>query len=199
MSRVRVGILVLAAGEARRFGSPKLLAPFDGVALIRHALVAALGASSNVMVVTGATQRLIEAQISGLPVSCVYNAEWADGMGSSIACGVKALAGFETPQDAVIVALADQPRIRSADFMQLIEAHERRPDRIVAARYADVLGPPVLFPRRYFAELGDLRGPRGARVLIERHSGQIESISVPAAAIDVDTTDDYQRLTDFRT
>jgi len=96
--------------------------------------------------------------------------------------------GSETPEE---IALADQPLIGVAEFAQLIAAHGRAPARIIAAEYTGVLGPPCLFPRKYFGELAGLDGERGARVLLQRHSAEVNSLPMPAGASDIDTPDDY--------
>jgi CTP:molybdopterin cytidylyltransferase MocA len=196
MTAARIGIVVLAAGEARRFGSAKLALPVDGMPLVRRAVVAATQASAKVVVVLGAHRELVESHIADLSVECVFNREWSSGMGSSIARGIAGLEEAAPALDAAIIALADQPMIGAAELMQLIAAHARAPTRIIAAQYAGVLGPPCLFPRKYFGELGALLGTRGARALLRRHAGQVTAVPVPAAAIDIDTPADYARATD---
>ena len=150
MMAERIGIVVLAAGAATRFGSSKLTVPIDGVPLVRRAALAALGASAHVVVITGAHRAAVESCIADLAVERVFNPGWADGIGGSIACGVAAL----SPScDATIIALGDQALIGSDEFRALIAAHARAPGRIIAATYADVVGPPCLFPPALFGEL----------------------------------------------
>jgi molybdenum cofactor cytidylyltransferase len=150
-----IGIVVLAAGAAKRFGACKLTLPIDGVPLVRRSLLAALGAAERVVVVSGAHRERVEACVSDLAIDRVFNANWADGMGASIACGISALA---TACDAAIIALADQVLIGTEQFKALIAAHARAPERIIAAQYNGVLGAPCLFPRAYFEKLAALHG-----------------------------------------
>ena len=191
MNPLNIGIVVLAAGESQRFGSPKLVVPIDGVPLIRRVTLVALGASANVVVVCGAHREVIESHISDLSVARVFNRDWSSGMGSSIARGIAALSDVS---EAAIILLADQALIGAKDFCALIAAHARAPDRIIAARYAGVLGPPCVFPRAYFAELAALRGTQGARALLDLHAAAVDALPMPCAATDIDTIEDYAQL-----
>ena len=186
-----VGIVVLAAGEAKRFGSAKLIVPIDGVPLVRRAALAALGVAARVVVVTGAHRESVESCIVDLAVARVFNANWEDGMGGSIACGIGALDHC----DAAIIALADQALIGAEEFAALIDAHRLAPGRIIAAKFDDVLGPPCLFPRRYCAELAALHGDCGARALLRRHAQHVMPLSMPAASLDIDTPQDLSAFT----
>jgi molybdenum cofactor cytidylyltransferase len=189
-----IGIVVLAAGAASRFGSAKQLLRVDGVAIVRRAACAARASAAHVVVVTGAHRAAVEACLAGLPVECAFNADWESGMGSSIGCGIQALAAMQAV-DAAIIALADQVAIDSTAFADLAAAYAGASTRIVAAGYAGIVGPPCLFPRRYFGELAALRGDQGARSVLERHANDVRVLTLPAAAIDIDTQADYARLT----
>jgi molybdenum cofactor cytidylyltransferase len=185
-----VGIVVLAAGEAKRFGSAKLVVPIDGVPLVRRAALAALDVVARVVVVTGAHREAVEACVADLAVERVFNAGWADGMGGSIACGIAALGDC----DAAIIALADQPLIGRNEFVELIAAHARAPGRIVAAQFDEVRGPPCLFPQQHFHELMKLHGEQGARAVLLQYADRVDAVPLSAAAVDVDTPEDFTPL-----
>lgn len=186
-----IGVVILAAGEAKRFGSAKLAVPIGGVPLLRRAALAALAISTRVVVVIGAHREAIEACIADLTVERVFNADWASGMGSSIACGV---ARMDSRIDAALIMLADQALIGQSELLRLVDAHAAAPERIIAAQFSGVLGPPCLFPRWYFAELATLSGAQGARAVLARHADRTEALPMPAAAIDIDTPQDLTRL-----
>jgi molybdenum cofactor cytidylyltransferase len=191
MNCARVGVVVLAAGESRRFGAPKLLALVDGVALIRRAALAAKAVGTTVVVVIGAHRDKVEPHIADLKVERAFNPDWANGMGSSIACGV---AKLDSAIDAALIALADQPLIGKRELLRLIGAHAAAPERIIAAQFSGLLGPPCLFPRQYFDELVALGGAQGARAVLARHADRTEALPMPAAAIDIDTPQDLAML-----
>jgi molybdenum cofactor cytidylyltransferase len=83
--RDSIGIVVLAAGAASRFGSAKQPAQVDGAALVWRAASAACGSAAHVVVVTGAHRAAVEACLAGLPIECAFNADWESGMGRLIA------------------------------------------------------------------------------------------------------------------
>ncbi|WP_049621212.1 nucleotidyltransferase family protein [Frateuria defendens] len=189
-----IGIVLLAAGEASRYGSPKQLLLVGGQPLVRRQAQAALQVSPWVTVVTGAYRALVEPALDGLSVEVAFHADWSSGMGGSLAYGVRRLRGRQPSLAAVIVCLGDQPAIRADHLASLASAAEGAPGRIVAAAYGDgVRGAPCLFPARCFDELEALHGPEGARRLLARHAGEVQALPMPEARIDIDTPEDYRR------
>jgi len=185
-------IIVLAAGAATRFGRPKQLAVLDGRPLLMHAVGRALEvAGSAVSVVIGAHANLIAPVLNRCNASVIVNRGWEEGIASSIRLAVQRLPGA---CDGAMLLLADQAGVTAADLQQLADLWQRQPNVIVAARYAGALGVPAIFPRVLFGELLELRGDRGAQVLLRRHTSRLAALPMPAAAQDVDTPDDLKRL-----
>lgn len=149
-SRLRIGAVLLAAGEGRRMGRvAKPLIRLQGVPLISRQLVALSGAGvDEVVVVTGYARRAIEDELRSFVVTLAHNEAFAGGQQSSVRVGLAALSG---PFDAVIVALADQPLIGEQDIVDLIGAFKKRGDAAmvvprVAADGGEALpGNPVIF------------------------------------------------------
>ncbi|HET6555594.1 MAG TPA: nucleotidyltransferase family protein [Dyella sp.] len=183
--------MLLAAGEASRFGAAKQCLPIAGVPMVRRVaeIVTAAGAWP-VVVVTGEHAADVIHGLSDLDVHIRHNDEWAQGMGRSLAVGTTALAGL-APDAAIMVLLADQPAVRIEDLHRLLEAHAQTPERIVASRYEGHQGPPCVFPREFAAELQALSGRQGALPLLERHADRVMAIDMPRAAIDIDTPADF--------
>jgi molybdenum cofactor cytidylyltransferase len=191
-SDARIGAVLLAAGSASRFGTPKQLLAIDGVPMVRRIAIAALAAGlSPVMVVTGAHGEEVSASLAGLDVHEVVHGDWASGMGGSLAAGIRAIVKQAASLQAVMVLLADQPSIGSADLEGMLQAHGEAAGRIVAARYDGHLGAPCLFPRTCLDDLSVLHGARGARVLLERYASNVEAYDLPSAAFDIDTPADH--------
>ncbi|MGI9330231.1 MAG: nucleotidyltransferase family protein [Gammaproteobacteria bacterium] len=181
--------LVLAAGAAQRFGAAKQLAQLDGLALVVRAVRAlAPACPAGVVVVTGAYQEEVARALAGEPVRCVYNPGWRAGMGSSIGRGLDQL-GAST--SAALIALADQPGIKTADFVALIDAWQQQAEQPAAAAYEGHTGVPAIFPRSHWPALKQLQGDRGARSLL-RGSVGVTAVELPAAAWDVDEPGDLQ-------
>jgi molybdenum cofactor cytidylyltransferase len=190
----RVGLIVLAAGAAARFGAPKQLARFAGQRMLQRVL--AEGHSSPchpIVLVLGAHAAQIAADVDLSGIQVVQNDEWREGVASSVRCGVRAVM-TDPPLSAVIITLADLPCIGANDYVYLIDAHRRQRTMLVAARHDGGVGVPALFPRDTWSGLQRLRGDTGARSLLAQHRARTVSVRIPAAQDDVDTREGLLRL-----
>jgi molybdenum cofactor cytidylyltransferase len=187
-------IVLLAAGNSSRYGSAKLLEEFEGQTLIRRICVAALATVSRVLVVTGAYGERISAALADLDLLIEHNADWNEGMGTSIAAAFKRLQSDVEPCSAAIVCPADLPLVGTGQLRRLIDAHHQHPQRIVASAWGETQGAPCLFPQRYFGELVQLNGTLGARALLTKYASMLQCVALPEAATDVDTPEDYAKL-----
>jgi len=144
-SRLRIGAVLLAAGEGKRLhGMPKAAIEMQGVPLIRRALIAISGAGvDEVVVVLGYQADLIESLVQDFPVTLVRNADYGAGQMSSVRLGLESFAGAF---DAVLVVLVDQPLLNSQDLTALIGAFKKRlSGSIVVPRVHGQRGNPVIF------------------------------------------------------
>ena len=188
--------VVLAAGASRRYGSPKQLARYRGETLVAQSVrLAHEAGAETVCVVLGYRadpiyRALQESGAIPAGTSTVRNPRWRDGMGRSLACGVRAL---DRSSRAVLVCLADQPLLRAEDLAALALAWRASPGSIVASRYAGRLGVPAIFPRSQFAALKALSGDRGAQALLAS-SNDVLGVPIPLAATDVDDPRDLSSL-----
>jgi molybdenum cofactor cytidylyltransferase len=188
----RIAAVLLAAGNASRFGEAKQTLPIEGIPMVRRAAMTAFDAGlSPVVVVIGAYADAVKPCLAGLPVQLVENPDWTSGMGGSLGLGVRTAVAMEAAPRALLVLLADQPAIRAADLKCMVEAHATAPGRIQAAQFNGHLGPPCLFPRDYFEELALLQGQYGARRLLERYFDRVDVHDLPSAAFDIDTPTDH--------
>ena len=185
--------VVLAAGLSRRMGRAKLLLSIEGRPVIRIAVEGVLAASlTPVVVVTGAEHRELEQALAGLPVTLVNNPSPEAGQASSMRIGINAL-----PHDAeaVVIALGDQPFVPPIVIDGLLGARRATSAAIVAPRYRDGRGNPVLFGREIFPELLEVSGDEGARSVIARDSARVTLVDFEfPMPQDVDTPEDYARL-----
>jgi molybdenum cofactor cytidylyltransferase len=191
-----VGAIVLAAGSSSRMGVPKQTLRFHGQSMLRRAALAALGAGCRpVIVVTGAHAEQSRGELRGLDVLEVVNALWETGMGSSIRAGVEGLLGAEPAAAAAVVLLCDQPHLTSEIISGLVTAHGATGRPVVASEYGGSFGVPALFGRALFDELARLEGAAGAKQVIKRHASEAHFLPFPGGEVDVDTPDDFMRLT----
>lgn len=177
-------------------GRPKQFLPWRGATLLRRISEAALASrASSVAVVVGSEGEESRRDLEGLPLVLVENTRWREGLGTSLAAGVRALAASTAPPDAVVVLLADQPLVSAATIDRLIEAHAATGSPLVCARHGSDPGVPALFAARFFEELQALRGDHGAREVLRGNAASAIVLDLPEAEVDVDTPSDYEELT----
>ena len=195
MNHPLVPLILLAAGESRRMGTPKQLLSYKGSSLIYHATKEAIASICNpIVVVIGANSDRISPEINNLPVYITYNTQWRQGMSASIANGIKALLEMKVNFDALIVALADQPLITASVYDRLVERYYQNKVKAVASNYSDTIGVPALFDRTLIPEMLKMMQKGGAKQLLNKYSDRSLNLDLPEAAIDIDTPTDYQKL-----
>jgi molybdenum cofactor cytidylyltransferase len=197
----KIGAILLAAGSSVRFGADnKLLVDIGGRPLIRSAAEAITQGDivSEIVVVTGYDQPLIERALDGLRLRFANNPNWPKGIGSSIAVGASALG---SNLDGAFIMPGDMPLMPAALLERLIE-------EFVQAQGASIIFPatasgaqrnPVLWPRRFFALLTSLSGPKGGKrsldVLAECRKAVL--VADDSAFTDIDTTEDLALASAF--
>lgn len=189
MPAPKIAAIVLAAGlSSRMSGGNKLLAEFGGKPLVRHAVEAALASTARpVIVVTGHEAGRVQAALTGLDVRFAHNPRYRDGLSTSLKAGIKAV-----PEDCTgaLIMLGDMPDVRAELIDRLIAAFAPVDGRaICVAMRGKQRGNPVLWARRFFAEIETLTGDSGAKHLIAAHRALVCGIEAgdDAALHDVDT------------
>lgn len=184
--------IVLAAGSARRFGSTKQLAELQGEPLVRRAVKAAERVcGKRSLLVAGNDWGRVTSAAAPQAGFFAINEDHEAGLSASIRCGVRAVADVAS---AVLLLLADQPLL-TVEHLQAMRARWRSaPDAIVATAYGGVSGAPTLFPARDFSALMALDGDAGARNILLAEKDRLASIDFEAAAVDIDTPEDLERL-----
>jgi molybdenum cofactor cytidylyltransferase len=193
--RPRVAGLVMAAGRSSRMGANKLLMEDNGRPIVARVVEHALAADvAEVIVVVGHQEAEVRAALAGQNVRFVPCPDYADGMSASLRCGLKAL---PADIDAALVLLADMPRVGTALLRRMIAAFNPTEGRaIIVPSFQGKRGNPVLWDRRFFAEMTALAGDVGARHLIGEHAELVVEIEAEDGGIllDVDTPEAYRNL-----
>ena len=136
--------------------------------------------------------------LSTYPVHLVYNADYAQGMGTSLRAGARALVEPEAGNadwDAVVIGLGDQPALAPATIRRLLEQYRVDPRPIVAPVYHGQRGHPVILDRSYAAHLETLDGDVGCRSLLAAAPQAVHEVDVddPGVVLDIDTPEQYER------
>lgn len=181
--------LLMAAGSSQRFNGIKQLAPMADKTLLQHTCHTLCASSvDQVWVVLGAYREQL-APLLPANVSVVGSQHWQLGLGANISLGVSELTDDYTH---ILLTLADQVALTVADFNRLLALSAHHPQHIIAAKYAQVVGVPVIFPKACFTDLIQLTGDSGARKLLKETQIEMKEVEMERAAIDIDTPLDWQ-------
>jgi len=190
--------IILAAGASTRFGRPKQLLRLKDKYLIECVLDAALNSRlSRVVLVLGyAHQKILQAlrekaQHSKLHIE--VNPHYKKGQSHSLR------AGLSTVKDdfaAVIFLLGDQPMLNSATINTLLERFWADDKDICVPTYRGQRKNPVIFSRRFYSHLMDVKGDMGARQIIDDNPDQVLTVEMddPLGFLDIDTQNDFESL-----
>ena len=187
---MKLGCVVMAAGNARRFGENKLAARFRGKSLIRRTLEAVpQNVFDAVAVVTQYPE--ITKLAREFSFTAIRNEHPDFGISHTIKLGLTALRDY----DGVLFLVSDQPLLRQESVIELAELWKQQPDKIVALGHDGVRGNPCLFPARFFPELLELREDRGGNTVIRRHEEELILLEVDGAELyGVDTAQALEQL-----
>jgi molybdenum cofactor cytidylyltransferase len=195
-SRVRIGAVLLAAGEGRRMnGIAKAAIEMQGVPLIKRALFGLSGAGvDEVVVVLGHQADLLEKMVQDFPVTIVRNPNYASGQMSSVQLGLENLTGTF---DAVLICLADQPLLNTQDLTALIGAFKKRSSgSIVIPRVHGQRGNPIIFDWQVRNEILAGQKNLGCRNYIDKNPELVSPFDTDNDhyVVDLDTPEDVEKL-----
>lgn len=194
--RMRVGAVLLAAGQAKRMnGINKLAVEMQGVPLLRRALIALSGAGvDEVAVVLGHRAEALEPMVRDFPVTIVHNDRYEEGQMTSVHAGLGVLSG---PFDAVLISLADQPLVNAQDIQALIGAFKKRERGVaVVPRVQGRRGNPIILDWAARAEILASDANLGCRHFIDNHPDLVTTFDTDNDhyIVDLDTPEDVRAL-----
>ena len=189
--------VLLAAGRSKRMGrNNKLLLDVDGIPLVRKSAINILNSNVAYMtVVTGFDEKKIVGALSGLNVNFVKNVNFREGLSSSLKAG---LTNITPSPSAVIICLADMPKIQPEHLNQLIENFDpSKGFEICIPTNKGKRGNPVLIGSRFFPHIFETSGDFGAKHVMMQHPDKIVEVEIGTSDIhlDIDTQDEYKKFT----
>ncbi len=189
-----IAAIVLAAGQSKRMGCPKLVLPWGNNTVIGHVVdIIRKSGIVKIVVITGGARDEVENALDGLPVQCIFNPEYSQGMVSSLRVGLQSL--DETIR-AALVTLGDQPQIETGTVRGLISAYLLHRSRLVVPSYRNRRGHPWLIERSLWEAVIRLQPHQTLRDFLRIHEGKINYLLVDTGTVlqDLDTPEDYQRF-----
>jgi molybdenum cofactor cytidylyltransferase len=202
MKTPRTAGIILAAGESRRFGSPKQIANFRGRPLLEWVIDAAVNSDLDtiILILGHAHEQILERldeRLLEAGVSTFINHDYPSGQSSSLRIGLSMVRG---DHQAAMFLLGDQPLTSPQLINQLITAFWKSPKTIGAPVCNGRRGAPTIFGRRHFGALMQTEGDRGGRGLIETHAADVLEVETgdPHLLADIDTPEDLTRIQELK-
>ena len=185
--------IILAAGESKRMGFPKMLLPFNGITMLENVIRNVTDSNvDNSLIVLGAERDSLTELVSKSSVTSFFNDNYKDGMLSSVQCGFRNLpSDFE----AALVFQGDQPFIFPEVINRVIEGYRSSGNGIVIPVYEKKRGHPILIDRKYLKEIETLDNQEGLRSLSRKFSEDVMEVETDDRGIlrDFDTYDEYKK------
>ncbi len=194
-----ISAIILAAGESKRMGQPKMLLPWgDGTVLTHVISVFREVGVEEILVVTGGAKEQVEGLVSGLGVMTVFNAAFQTGeMLSSIQCGIRDLTLSSKERGAAaLIGLGDQPQVQAGSVRKVCEAFLETKSSLVVPSYQMRRGHPWLVARPLWGDLLKMEPPQSPRDFLNAHREEIQYVNVddPNILADLDTPQDYSKF-----
>jgi molybdenum cofactor cytidylyltransferase len=188
-------VVIIAAGESKRLGSPKQLLLLDKDSMLNRLIkMVQKAVDFPIYLVLGANAEKIKAQLPNVSLKIVENTEWQEGMGSSIRIGVQAVIDSANKHDGVLMLVCDQPHLSETTIKDLISLQANKKSAITASFYANIAGTPALFHQSVFSDLLALKGDQGAKRIIQERDQELAKLQFEMGVLDIDTPEDYQQL-----
>lgn len=187
-----ISAIILAAGQSKRMGKPKMLLPWGEETVLGHVIsVIRSSGVEDILVVTGNAREDVEALAKRHDVRAVFNADYERGeMLNSIQCG---LGSLRPEAEAALICLGDQPQVEERSVLLVVEEYARTGASLIVPSYRMRRGHPWLMARAWWKEILEMRSPESPREFLNRHSQTIHYVNInsPSVLADLDTPEDY--------
>lgn len=187
----KISAILLGAGESKRMGVDKLSLPWGRETVLEHCLETLLKSEvKEVVVVLGHRDKISKSLSRNRKVKTVVNPLFRKGMSTSIRRGLQMIHPYS---QGVLIALGDQPYLKTRTINALIRVFSQRKKGIILPSFRGKIGHPVIFSQKYKKELLGLKGDVGGRFIIERHSEDVRKVPIKSVGVvkDIDTWQDY--------
>jgi xanthine/CO dehydrogenase XdhC/CoxF family maturation factor/CTP:molybdopterin cytidylyltransferase MocA len=193
-----ISAVILAAGESRRMGKPKLLLPWGDNTIIETIIKTVLQSEvKHIVVVLGSEKDKIRSQIINYPVIIAENQEYQKGMLTSIQCGLRAV---PDGADAVMVLLGDQPMVNGPVIDKLADTFRHTDKGILIAVHKGKRGHPIIIKTKYKRDIEQLGSENSMHDFTRKFASEILEVETGTTEVlkDIDTPEDYNKEIKYR-
>lgn len=191
-----ISIILLAAGESSRLGTPKQLLMYKDKPMLQHSINMTRTLGLETVLVLGAYSDQILGQVDTYDIKVVQNENWHEGLASSVRSGLEGALMANPDMEAVILMLCDQPLLTLDIIEKMIDKYLDSALPIVHCDYGKATGPPTLFHQSMFPNLLQLQGQEGAKKVVKTYTDKVALVDFADGKWDIDTMEDYQNLLD---
>ena len=189
-----ISAIILAAGESKRMGQPKMLLPWGKTSVLGQVISIFQEAGiEQITVVTGGAHEQVKQVVKQYGAHAVFNRDFASGeMLSSLQLGI----GVQPSQvQATLIGLGDQPQIQAATVRLICETFWEKRSSLIVPSFQMRRGHPWLVKRSLWRELLKMKSPQSPRDFLNQHTSEIDYIEIrtPSVLADLDTPEDYQK------
>jgi len=193
----KLAIVLLAAGQSKRFGDNKQLALVENVSGSAQPLMlcvleqlleskASLADNCEVIVALAPNQPKIT-QLLSPNTKLLVCPDSHLGMGHTIQNVIYQIENLKHDITHVMLVLADQVALDTKHFNQVLTTWQNNPDKLIAANTSTGMTAPAIFPAFCFEALKKLEGDKGAKSVLKQFQTSLVLVNLPEAAIDIDT------------
>lgn len=186
-----ISAIILAAGQSKRMGKPKMLLPWEKSTVLQTVITTFQAAGvDDILVVTGGARIQVE-ELIGQTAQTVYNENFEYGeMLSSIQTGLKYKL---SESSAALIGLGDQPQVQAKVIQHVLQEYKQSNAPIIVPSYQMRRGHPWLVARDLWQEILNMPIDETAREFLNSHAKEIHYLKIESPSIlqDLDTPQDY--------
>jgi molybdenum cofactor cytidylyltransferase len=191
---MNISAIILAAGQSKRMGQPKMLMPWGNTTVLGKVIETIQSAGiDDILVVTGGSKDEVEKLIADYKLRITYNQDFANNeMLASIQLGLQ---GQKPAAEATLICLGDQPQVEERSARLVSEMFLAKKSNIVVPSYRMRRGHPWLIARKLWGEVLHMRAPDSMREFLNKHGDDIFYVDYDSPSIlqDLDTPEDYSK------
>ena len=188
----KLGIVLLGAGNSKRFGGRKQFYEIEGEMMYLK-MIRKLNRIPNTECVLVTQFEEMKDQVKGFEIVINHNPE--DGISHSISLGIKALLEKREPLSGMLFAVCDQPYLKIESIERLVKEYRRSCKKIACLSYKETMGNPVIFHLDYVDELLSLTGDIGGKKVVKKHMTEVLFVEVKEEKelFDIDYKQDIEK------
>lgn len=193
-----ISAIILAAGESRRMGQPKMLLPWGNSTVLGHVISTfQAGGVRDIVVITGGAHDSVEKLVGQYSAQRVFNRDYLRGeMLSSLQYGLQFLLSERTGVEAALIGLGDQPQVQAEVVQKICNSFWEGKPKLIVPSFQMKRGHPWMISRSLWDHLLRWKPPQSPREFLNEHAGDIQYVEVDTSSIfaDLDTPEDYEKF-----